>query len=108
MYGNFGFVRSAIKNIYISIIVLSYNMSEKQDVTFWICGYAVGLTNALAIFVDLMNQVFQEYLDCFVIMFIDDILIYSSSLEEHEVHLRMVLQRLWEKQLYTKLSKCDF
>jgi len=60
------------------------------------------------IFIDLMNQVFWEYLDCFMIVFIDDILIYSVSLENYKVHLQMVLQRLREKQLYAKLSKCDF
>ena len=53
-----------------------------------------GLTNAPAIFMDLMHRVFQEYLDCFVIVFIDDILVYSLGLEEHEAHLRTVLQRL--------------
>ena len=66
------------------------------------------LTNAPTIFMDLMNRVFKEYLDCFVIIFINNILIYSSSLEQHEIHLRLVLQRLREKQLYAKLSKCDF
>lgn len=67
-----------------------------------------GLTNAPAVFMDLMNRVFREYLDRFVIVFIDDILIYSPSLEEHENHLRLALQRLREKQLYAKFSKCDF
>ncbi|KAJ6808834.1 uncharacterized protein M6B38_165845 [Iris pallida] len=67
-----------------------------------------GLTNAPAIFMDLMNRVFYQYLDKFVIMFIDDILIYSKSEEEHEKHLRIVLQTLREKKLYAKLSKCEF
>ena len=67
-----------------------------------------GLTNALAAFMDLMNQVFQPYLDRFVIIFIDDILVYSGSLEEHSEHLRIVLQTLRERQLYAKLSKCQF
>ena len=67
-----------------------------------------GLTNAPTIFMNLMNRVFKKYLDCFIIIFFDDILIYSPSLEEHEIHLRLVLQRLREKQLYAKLSKCDF
>ena len=67
-----------------------------------------GLTNAPAAFMDLMNRVFQPYLDRFVIVFIDDILVYSSSSEEHSEHLRIVLQTLRERQLYAKLSKCQF
>ncbi|XP_043687675.1 uncharacterized protein LOC122638889 [Telopea speciosissima] len=67
-----------------------------------------GLTNASAVFMDLMNRVFHDFLNRFVIMFIDDILIYSKNKEDHEEHLRTVLQRLREKQLYAKLSKCDF
>ena len=65
-----------------------------------------GLTNALTAFMDLMNRVFQSYLDRFVIVFIDDILVYSGSSEEHSEHLRIVLQTLRERQLYAKLSKC--
>ena len=57
---------------------------------------------------DLMNRVFQPYLDQFVIVFIDDILVYSKSQEEHEQHLRIVFQTLQEKQLYVKFSKCEF
>jgi hypothetical protein len=56
----------------------------------------------------LMNGVFREYLDKFVIVFLDDILVYSKSEEEHEHHLKMVLQVLREHQLYAKLSKCSF
>ena len=67
-----------------------------------------GLTNALTAFMDLMNRVFQSYLDRFVIVFIDDILVYSGSSEEHSEHLRIVLQTLRERQLYAKLSKCQF
>jgi hypothetical protein len=55
-----------------------------------------------------MNSVFMDYLDKFVVVFIDDILIYSQSEEEHVDHLKMVLQRLREHQLYAKLSKCEF
>jgi hypothetical protein len=66
------------------------------------------LTNAPAFFMNLMNSVFMDYLDKFVVVFIDDILIYSQSEEEHASHLRMVLQRLREHQLYAKLSKCEF
>ena len=67
-----------------------------------------GLTNALATFMDLMNRVFQPYLDRFFKVFIDDILVYSSSSEEHLEHLMIVLQTLRERQLYAKLSKCQF
>jgi hypothetical protein len=67
-----------------------------------------GLANAPAAFMDLMNWVFHDFLDQFVVVFIDDILIYSKSLEEHEDHLRRVLQRLREKRLYAKFSKCEF
>jgi hypothetical protein len=67
-----------------------------------------GLSNAPVIFMCLMNGVFREYLDKFVIVFLDDILIYSNSEEYHEHHLRMVLQVLRENQLYAKLSKCSF
>jgi hypothetical protein len=67
-----------------------------------------GLTNAPALFMDLMNRVFQPYLDKFVVVFIDDILVYSNSFEEHEEHLRQTLQTLRDHQLYAKLSKCEF
>ncbi|KAL5577196.1 hypothetical protein UlMin_018895 [Ulmus minor] len=67
-----------------------------------------GLTNAPAAFMDLMNRVFKTYLDKFVIVFIDDILIYSRSQEEHTKHLRMVLRTLVEHRLYAKFSKCKF
>ena len=67
-----------------------------------------GLTNAPTAFMDLMNQVFQPYLDQFVIVFVDDILIYSRSKEEHETHLRTALQTLRDHRLYAKLSKCEF
>jgi hypothetical protein len=67
-----------------------------------------GLSNAPTIFMCLMNGVFGEYLYKFVIVFFDDILIYSKSEEEHEQHLKMVLQVLREHHLYSKLSKCSF
>ncbi|RVW79757.1 Transposon Ty3-G Gag-Pol polyprotein [Vitis vinifera] len=67
-----------------------------------------GLTNAPAAFMDLMNRVFKPYLDQFVVVFIDDILVYSRSREEHEGHLSIVLQTLRDKQLYAKLKKCEF
>jgi hypothetical protein len=67
-----------------------------------------GFSNAPVFFMCLMNGVFREYLDKFFIVFLDDILIYSKSEEEHEHHFRMVLQVLMECQLYAKLSKCSF
>jgi hypothetical protein len=59
-------------------------------------------------FMYLMNKVFMEYLDKFVVVFIDDILVYSRSEEEHEEHIRLALQKLQEHRLYAKLSKCGF
>src|SRR3954464_3378433 len=67
-----------------------------------------GLTNAPAVFMDLMHRIFQPYLDQFVVVFVDDILIYSRSEEEHEGHLRAVLQLLRDHRLYAKFSKCEF
>jgi hypothetical protein len=67
-----------------------------------------GLTNALAYFMYMMNSVFMPELDKFVVVFIDDILVYSKNKEEHTGHLYVVLQRLREHRLYAKLSKCDF
>ena len=67
-----------------------------------------GLTNAPVAFMDLMHRVFQPYLDQFVVVFVDDILIYSQYEEEHEDHLRIVLQALKDHQLYVEYSKCEF
>ena len=65
-----------------------------------------GLTNAPAAFMDLMNHVFQSFLDRFVVVFIDDILMYSKDQEDHDTHMRVVLETLRKDQLYEKLSKC--
>ena len=67
-----------------------------------------GITNASVVFMCLMNNGIHKYLDKFVVVFIDDILIYSKSKEEHEEHLKIALQELWEHQFYAKFSKCDF
>jgi hypothetical protein len=75
---------------------------------YWFLVMSFGLTNALAYFMNLMNKVFMEFLDQFVVVFIDDILVYSQNEETHEDHLRLVLQKLRENQLYAKFSKCDF
>jgi hypothetical protein len=61
-----------------------------------------------AYFMNMMNKVFMEYLDRFVMVFIDDILIYSKNDSDHEEHLRLVLQKLRDNQLYAKFSKCEF
>ncbi|GKG23453.1 putative reverse transcriptase domain-containing protein, partial [Tanacetum coccineum] len=66
-----------------------------------------GLANAPVVFMDLMNSVYKPYLDKFVIVFIDDILIYSRNKEEHANHLRIILELLKKEKLYAKLSKCD-
>jgi hypothetical protein len=67
-----------------------------------------GLTNAPAHFIYLMNTVFMEELDKFVVVFIDDILVFCKSKKEHKEHLHIVLQQLRDHQLYAKFSKCEF
>ena len=67
-----------------------------------------GLTNALAEFIDLMNRVFYQFLDMFVTVFIDDIMVYSKSKVDHVDHLCMVLHTLKEQLLYPKFLKCEF
>jgi hypothetical protein len=84
-----------------TVLTTRYGLYEFMVMSF-------GLTNAPAYFMNLMNKVFMEYLDQFVVVFIDDILVYSQNEETHEYHLRLVLQKLRENQLYAKLLKCDF
>ena len=67
-----------------------------------------GLTNAHAVFLDLMNKIFKPYLDIFVIVLIDDILIYSRNEKVHSIHLRIVLQTSRDKELYVKFPECEF
>jgi hypothetical protein len=85
----------------MAFIITKYGLYEYIVMSF-------RLTNAPAFFMYLMNSVFMDYLDKFVVVFINDILIYSQNEEEHWEHLKMVLQRLREHQLYAKLSKCEF
>jgi hypothetical protein len=81
--------------------VLMYGLYEYMVMSF-------GLTNALSYFMYLINKVFIEYLDKFIVVFIDDILVYSRSEEEYEERLCLALQKLREHRLYAKLSKCEF
>ena len=67
-----------------------------------------GMSNAPGAFIEYMNMIFHQYLDKFVVMFVDDILIYSKEDGEHTYHLSLVLEILQEKKLYAKLSKCEF
>jgi hypothetical protein len=84
-----------------TVFITRYGLYEYTVMSF-------GLTNAHAYFMYLMNKVSMEYLDKFVVVFIDGILIFSKNKEDHDEHLRVVLQKLRENQLYVKLSKCKF
>nr|XP_034580745.1 uncharacterized mitochondrial protein AtMg00860-like [Setaria viridis] len=89
------------EDIHKTAFVTRYEQFEVTVVSF-------GLTNALAYFMNMINKVFMEELDKFVIIFIDDILVYSETDEEHEEHLRIVLEKLRQHQLYAKFGKCEF
>jgi hypothetical protein len=89
------------KDIPKTTFVTRYGQYEFIVVSF-------GLTNALAYFMNMMNKVFKDELDKFVVVFIDDILVYSSTAKEHEQHLRVVLEKLRQNQQYAKFSKCEF
>ncbi|GJR18500.1 putative reverse transcriptase domain-containing protein [Tanacetum coccineum] len=89
------------EDILITAFRTRYGYFEFQVMPF-------GLTNAPAVFMDLMNRVCKPYLDKFIIVFIDDILIYSKNDEEHEKHLMIILELLKEEKLYAKFIKCDF
>ena len=93
---------------------LRVNSEDVPKISFWTrYGYyeflvlPFGLTNAPTAFMDLMNRVFNQYLDQFVVVFIDEILVFSRSREEHEFHLNIVLQTLRDKQFYAKLNKYE-
>lgn len=75
---------------------------------FFLLTYPISLANAPRTFMDLMNHIFEPYLDQFMVVFINNIIIYSIFDAQHENHLKFVLQFLWEKQLYRKLNKCEF
>nr|GEZ53492.1 hypothetical protein [Tanacetum cinerariifolium] len=89
------------EDIPITVFRTRYGHFEFQVMSF-------GLTNAPAVFIDLMNRVCKPYLDKFVIVFIDDILIYSKNKEDHKEHLKTILELLKNEKLYPKFSKCDF
>ena len=85
-----------------------------NKMTFWMWYFhyefvlmAFGLTNGPTNFISMMNNIFHKYLVKFVLVFIDDILVYSKSTAEHEEHFRIVVRVLWEHLLYAKFSKCD-
>nr|GEV54061.1 putative reverse transcriptase domain-containing protein [Tanacetum cinerariifolium] len=94
-------VKNREEDIPITAFRTRYGHFEFQVMPF-------GLTNAPAVFMDLMNRVCKPYLDKFMIVFIDDILIYSKNKEDHEKHLKIILELLKNKRLYVKFSKCDF
>ncbi|GJU19535.1 putative reverse transcriptase domain-containing protein [Tanacetum coccineum] len=94
-------LRICEEDIPITAFITRYRHYEFQVMPF-------GLTNAPAVFMDLMNRVCKPYLDKLVIVFIDDILIYSKNKEEHGEHLKTILNLLRSKKLYAKFSKCDF
>jgi hypothetical protein len=98
-----GYHQLKIQNLNISKTAFTtrYGLYEYTVMSF-------GLTNALAYFMYMMNKVFMEYLNKFVVVFIDDILVFSKTNEEHAKHLRLVLQKLREHKLYAKRSKCEF
>jgi hypothetical protein len=81
--------------------ILRYGLYEYTVISF-------GLTNAPAYFMYMMNKVFMEYLDKFIVVFIDDILVYSKDEGQHKELLCLVLQKLRDHRLYAKLSKCEF
>ena len=99
----YGYHQLRIANVYVPKIAFRTRYGHYEFLVM-----PFGLTNAPAVFMALMNKVFQPYLDKFVIVFIDDILVYSRDEEEHTNHLRLVLQTLREKQLYAKFKKCEF
>jgi hypothetical protein len=106
------FSKIDLRTVYYQLRIRLEDMPKTASVTrygqyeFMVMPF--GLTNAPAYFMNLMNKVFMEELDKFVVVFIDNILIYSRSNEEHGQHLRIILGKLQDHQLYVKFSKCEF
>jgi hypothetical protein len=98
---NYHQIKIRAKDIPKTTFTIRYGLFEYLVMSF-------GLTNAPIHFMYLMNSVFISELDKFIVVFIDDILIYSRSMEDHEEHLQIVLQQLRDHQLYAKFSKCEF
>ena len=98
-----GYYQLRVKEVYVPKIAFRTRYGHYEFLVM-----PFGLTNAPTTFMDFMNRVFHPYLDYFVVAFINDILVYSKDTQEHEHHLRIVLQTLRENKLFAKLSKCDF
>ena len=98
-----GYHQLNIKESYVSKMVFRTRYGHYEFLVM-----PFGLTNASTAYMDLMNRVFHPYLHQFVIVFIDNSLVYSKNAEEHVFHLKIILQTLREKQLYAKSSKCEF
>ena len=94
-------IRDKVEDISKTAFRTRYGLYEYSVMPF-------GVSNALGVFMEYMNRIFHPFLDSFVVVFIDDILVYSKSEEEHAEHLRIVLRVLKENQLCAKLSKCEF
>jgi hypothetical protein len=112
LYGACIFSRIDLRSSYHQLKIRESDIPKMVFITqYGLYEYIVmsfGLTNPPAYFMYLMKKVFMEYLDKFVVVFINDILVYSMNEEEHAEHLHMVLHQLQEHQLYTKLSNCEF
>jgi len=112
LHGVVIFLKTNLRSRYHQILVKAEDVQKKTfksrygHYEFLVMSF--GVTNASVVFMDYMNQIFRHFLDKFMVVFIDDILIYSHSIEEHTEHLKTILNILKEKQLYAKLSKCEF
>jgi hypothetical protein len=106
------FSKIDLRSGYFQLKIREYNIPKTAFVIrYGSYEYTVksfGLTNAPSYFMNMMNKVFMEFLDKFVVVFIDDILVYSKINEEHERHLRLIMEKLREHKLYAKFSKCEF